>query len=558
MKRAVGPPARALMLGCLLASAPPAARVAADTVRESARALPLAYDVDVVVVGGGSGAVAAAEAAARAGARVFLAAPRLYLGEDLCAPFRLWLESDEQPRNDLEKKLFADPETARGLRFTYRTDLPSTGKHVDTDPPSVLTDGRWDTAFTESVQYDGDVAITADLGKEQALREVRLRFFQSNRDYEVDRVIVSVSPDGRHWTEKGRSRNTQLGKGSWVESALSLSVPVSATVRYLKLHVAKGPQARRMLLGELQVLPRSIDVKTDPRPLVVPPLQIKRILEKALVEARVEFLYGCYAPELLADAEGRPAGVTIVNRAGRQAVRARVVIDATERAWLARTAGATFAPYPAGDRLFRRVVVGGEPCSGPGVSHRMITLRRPLGGETPAAYGSGGFRKMVQLINGAMSRRFPRLIEYTLHLSMPGGSYADFAAAEQRARDLTFHPGALDGSETLFQNPPDPVRARASLTGRWSGATHANLDWFRPADLERFFILGPCAAVPRAAAAKLARPLELMRVGARIGKAAAAKAARSEISGRARLRGRPPPVPAPAGDVREALDGPRP
>ena len=50
-------------------------------VLESARDIPVAYDVDVVVVGGSTGAVAAAAAAAKSGAKVFLAAPRHYLGD---------------------------------------------------------------------------------------------------------------------------------------------------------------------------------------------------------------------------------------------------------------------------------------------------------------------------------------------------------------------------------------------------------------------------------------------------------------------------------------------
>ncbi|NLZ03378.1 MAG: hypothetical protein GXY25_22940, partial [Pirellulaceae bacterium] len=45
----------------LLALAPPAGSFAAGAaaVRESARQIPVAYDVDVVVVGGGTGAVSA-------------------------------------------------------------------------------------------------------------------------------------------------------------------------------------------------------------------------------------------------------------------------------------------------------------------------------------------------------------------------------------------------------------------------------------------------------------------------------------------------------------------
>ena len=45
-------------------------------VNQSAREIPVAATVDVVVVGGSTGAVAAATAAAKAGAKVFLAAPR--------------------------------------------------------------------------------------------------------------------------------------------------------------------------------------------------------------------------------------------------------------------------------------------------------------------------------------------------------------------------------------------------------------------------------------------------------------------------------------------------
>ena len=56
---------------------------------ESARKLPVAGEVDVVVAGGSTAAVAAAVAAAEHGASVLLAAPRPYLGEDLCATLRL-------------------------------------------------------------------------------------------------------------------------------------------------------------------------------------------------------------------------------------------------------------------------------------------------------------------------------------------------------------------------------------------------------------------------------------------------------------------------------------
>ena len=72
-------------------------------VNESARQIPVAYSVDVVVVGGSTGAVSAAVAASRAGAKVFLAAPRPYLGDDMTATLRLWLEEGETPVAPLAK-----------------------------------------------------------------------------------------------------------------------------------------------------------------------------------------------------------------------------------------------------------------------------------------------------------------------------------------------------------------------------------------------------------------------------------------------------------------------
>ena len=131
-------------------------------VNEPPRRLPVVYEADVAVVGGGTGAVATAVAAAESGARVFLATPRPYLGEDMCAVFRLWLEPGETPETPLEQALYQDAVRERGLPFTYQTSLPSVDKHVDSDPPRMLTDGLWGTAFTQSVQYDGDVVITAD------------------------------------------------------------------------------------------------------------------------------------------------------------------------------------------------------------------------------------------------------------------------------------------------------------------------------------------------------------------------------------------------------------
>jgi flavin-dependent dehydrogenase len=87
------------MLGALLPGLEPC-------VRESPKEIPVSYDADVVIVGGSSGAVAAACEAARQGSRVFLLAPRPYLGTDVCSTLRLWLEEGERPQSKLAVACF--------------------------------------------------------------------------------------------------------------------------------------------------------------------------------------------------------------------------------------------------------------------------------------------------------------------------------------------------------------------------------------------------------------------------------------------------------------------
>ena len=131
-----------------------AARGAAVT--ESARKIPVAYQVEVVVVGGSTGAVAAAVEAAKSGAKVFLAAPRPYLGEDMAGTLRLWLEEGEMPASPLARAIFSGQreqtaDLGNVLPFAYEADLPSAGQHRDTTPPALLSDGKWSSAAAESV-----------------------------------------------------------------------------------------------------------------------------------------------------------------------------------------------------------------------------------------------------------------------------------------------------------------------------------------------------------------------------------------------------------------------
>jgi len=500
-------------------------------VTESARSIPVAYDVDVVVVGGSSGGVAAAAAAARNGARVFLAAPRPYLGEDLCGTYRLWLEPGEEPRSDMARALFAEPQSARqtqnAIPFTYEADVPSSARHPDTTPVSGLSDGKWHSAASQSVQYDSNVIITADVGSEQRLRRVRIMAYQRSGDFEVDTVTIEVSRDAKGWNRAAMIKNGKLGQGSFEESPIELSAWLDSAARYVRIRVKKSQAAGRVLLGEVLIEKPPGSKSSSPDRVPPSPMQVKRVLDDTLLNAGVEFLYGCYATDVLRDENGKLAGIVMSNRSGRQAVKARVVIDATERALVARMAGVEFAPYPMGWYGFKRTVIGGELRQ----DERMEARRLP----TPVHASDG---------------RTYEAIEYTLLIPMEDGSFASFANAEQVARDKTWSPKQVDSAETLFQVPPDRMKGKSHECCTWPGAESVTLDVFRPERVERLFVLGGCADVAGPVAQKLLRPLELIGAGERIGAAAATEALslpRSEKVVISRLQA----APLVRGDVRE-------
>ena len=361
-------------------------------VNESARDIPVAYEVDVVVVGGGAGAVAAAIEAADAGASVFLAAPYPYLGEDMTATLRLWLEAGETSEHPLAQALFGEDETTENL-------------------------------------------------------------------------------------------------------------------------------LAQAIFDESETMRR--------------PMHIKKTLDEALLDAGVEFLYDCFVTDVVRDGEGEPAGIVMANRAGRQAVLAKVIIDATSRAQAARLAGAEFRDYPSGSHTFQRTVIGGDAQSGEGVRARVITPAFEAGNDV---YD---------------------VIEYTLELELEDASYASWMKADQEARTLTHHLGQQFTSDLLFQIPPDPVRARAQSEGAWEGPDAVPLDALRPEGVRGVYVLGGCADVTREQARELLRPLALIKLGARAGAAAAGEALSMDPPSGVHLPGEATPSPVAAGDTKELLEGVR-
>ena len=339
--------------------------VEAECVVESAKSIPVAYDVDIVVVGGSTAGVAAACEARRNGASVFLISDRPYVGIDMCAYQRLWLEPGEKPISELDKAVFGD--------------------------------GRWAT-----------------------------------------------------------------------------------------------------------------------------PLAVKTAMDEALLRAGVPYLTGCYATEALFDENGNIAGIVMANRSGRQAVKAKVVIDGSRHAVLARQTTAVFRGFKPGKKTFQFIVVGGEMQRGRNLLGRKLDVTY----DNPTSKSGG-------------NAKYP-VYEYTVSVDMKDGSPASFAAAEQEVRNLVTGRGAKDCSEMLYFLPDDTVVGESRIDGPWAGAGQYDISACRPHGVPRLYVLSAHADMDNVAAKKMLRPLEFMAIGRRIGREAATLAKTLTSPDRIEFRGTSP------------------
>ncbi len=233
------------------------------------------------------------------------------------------------------------------------------------------------------------------------------------------------------------------------------------------------------------------------------PYAVKAAMDRALLEAGVSYLTGCFATDVLRDKNGRLAGIVMANRSGRQAVRAKVVVDATERAVVARLSEVKFRPFVPGPQTFRRVVIGGPMRNGDMVS---------------------GEKKDFTCDSAAdgTKHRLP-VYEYTLRIDLQDNDFRSFQHLEHQARGMTYTTDSEMASETLYHLPSDTIVGEGRLES-WPGSDRVKVGPFRPKGTARLYVLGAYTDMDSAAAAKLLRPVELMAVGRRIGRAVAAEA----------------------------------
>ena len=255
--------------------------------------------------------------------------------------------------------------------------------------------------------------------------------------------------------------------------------------------------------GEKPATPLSRELFGDRQ--VVTPLEVKRALDNALLDHGVQFLTGTFPAELLTDEDGNPAGLTIVNRSGRQAVRAKIVIDATPDAALARQSQAEFQPFQPGEKEAQFIVVGGEPSEN---------------GNSKKIPGVQFVSKQQQKGSKKASIREYSIYQYTLSIPNEADTFRSRSRDLNRMRTAAYDSGMFDHSERLLYFPDNPiVPAEAGNEGELSPGV------FRPKGVANFYVLSAYAGASDSVRKTLYQsPNRLAPVGRDIGIEAATRA----------------------------------
>ena len=417
---------------------------------ESAREIPIADEVDVLVVGGTAAGVSAATAAAADGAKVYLAGGFTYLGEDMAGTLELECASGGAA-TPLERRMLGFEQAYAPYGYDHGPGFKFKGGYqYNCNPHDKFADGSAPQSPWDSVFYTDKASVFCTLERLERIEAVEAVVIENDDPaadaaHSVDHrgalkpglrgpLTGSVTltfldgPRSGETVALARTGETAPCRGIIirdVECSLQhtseFAVSVDAEFSRVRLDVLPAAGAACHLLSRIRFRrPATERCERTPTPLTV-----KRMLDRELVASGVRFITGSPVSDILSDSSGSLAGVVVANRNGRQAILAKSVVDATRYSALSHL-GCPLASDSPGSVRFTRVIQAVEPP--PGVPAVAFDLdRAPTHHPTETL----------------------RLFRCAVELPMADWSYASLVRAESRAREITWCPSTTDDADQL-------------------------------------------------------------------------------------------------------------
>lgn len=325
---------------------------------------------------------------------------------------------------------------------------------------------------------------------------------------QVDILVVGGNEGGlaAAWTAARAGSSVLVLSGNYF-----LSDDVSAKARYWL-------EADEIPRGEFS---RALFADRSGGRTFLTPAQYKRDLEALLLDAGAAFHFNSKPAGVLVDGAGNVAGVVTANKAGIQAVIAKIVIDTTPTGTVARLAGAATTPWSVQEVEVSRISYG---------------ARVPGG------------------------RQVGEFCEYSLTVPMSEGSWPQRCRAEVLLREKHDHvDGKRAHAHRMHMVEPASIRTAAyEAADRWPGADQLDLACCLPAGVPYVYVLGQATGVSRSIAEALTRPVALADLGERIGRRAHQQAAERAWPSAVAVRPVAGAAEAVEGDVSDLLTGHRP
>jgi len=260
------------------------------------------------------------------------------------------------------------------------------------------------------------------------------------------------------------------------------------------------------------------------------PMHVKSILDKELIDNGVKFFYSCYATNLIFDGSNNVSGAVVVSRSGRQAIKAKVVIDATHGAELAKMAGAGVEQYSLKEIDFFYTVVGNhikksggtidvrkrpDPVITEGQSYKVLEYQyQHIGNDPKNEKAIVDIKELPEQI-GFEGQSYD-VLEYQFQFDLKDSSYASLLEVEHEIRSKTFDIEQTDCSDLLHYLPPYKIVCEKTYSG--NGISTIPVEAFIPKNTKNILILNGCADVNRETAKELNSSIALMKLGGVIGK----------------------------------------
>ena len=245
------------------------------------------------------------------------------------------------------------------------------------------------------------------------------------------------------------------------------------------------------------------------------PMKVKGLLDRVLLDRNIQFLTGSFPAELLVDQNGKPAGMTMVNRSGRQAIRAKVIIDATPYAALARQLPNVLTDFKAGNKKASFTVIGGD------LKKANETIQ---GKQVPDVQYSAKFRDRKNKKQEWVSRDYP-VYQYNAKIDLREDTYRAHSKAIHQIRSMVSDANMADHSEGLLVFPERMIQTESNSDDP------SALENYLPQGFGNLFVLNAFAGIKNKATRHqlINSPYRLAPIGQIIGTAAAEVASRIRV-----------------------------